>query len=197
MVVFVPLGTSKKMKKIILLLLLLLVYGNSFCQEDKKFAITGRVLSGINHKPIKQASVFIRSTSAGAATDSLGYFMIPEVVKGRYTLEVSWLGYIDLDTVVVVDSVLMTPLEIVLDAACPVNRQVALADIGKGEPRLLLVGGIAPVVVLDQHQFEKKYKVYYYDFGCTPPAYECIEEYNKTIFEHLDKKYGQDWRKKV
>ena len=33
----------------------------------------------------------------------------------------------------------------------------------------------------------KKYRVAYYDFSDSMIAVECIEDYNKVIFEHLDK----------
>ncbi|AKD03681.1 hypothetical protein PKOR_11765 [Pontibacter korlensis] len=60
-----------------------------------------------------------------------------------------------------------------------------------------MVGSIAPVIYKNQHRFERKYKVQYFDFGCTPPAYECIEECNKTVFNYLDSKYGGKWRREV
>ena len=46
-------------------------------------------------------------------------------------------------------------------------------------------------------KFERKYKIDYFDFGCTPAPSDCIKEYNEKVFELLDKKYGKEWRKNV
>ena len=35
------------------------------------------------------------------------------------------------------------------------------------------------------------------EFGCEAVAWESLYEYNRTVFEYLDKKYGKKWRKKI
>src|SRR5437588_12157847 len=50
---------------------------------------------------------------------------------------------------------------------------------------LFLAGGIAPVVYATDKEFENKYKVYFYDFGDTPPDDKCLIKYNNMIFDYL------------
>jgi hypothetical protein len=78
-----------------------------------------------------------------------------------------------------------------------VSTNQARQDIEQGKAKLLLVGGIASIHYEGQEVFEKKYKVSYYDYGCTPPDEKYVKEYNKAIFAYLDKQYGRKWRKQV
>ena len=71
------------------------------------------------------------------------------------------------------------------------------ADLKKQTLFLLLQGGIAPVVITTDKAFENKYQVYYYDFGCIAPNSECVKMYNKLVFNHLTKMYGNKWKKEV
>lgn len=171
----------------------------SFCQEVTlgKAYLEGKVFSGINKKPLTNATVYIKNTSYGTVTDSTGYFKVKVVPSGNRHLIISYFGYTEADTVLNITSQPISNIKISLDADCPFNLSVAENDIANGKPKLLLVGSIVPVIYTNQHKFEKKYKVSYFDFGCTPPAYECIEEYNKKIFSYLDKKYGDKWRLEV
>ena len=70
-------------------------------------------------------------------------------------------------------------------------------DIAKGTPFLLLQSGISPVVYTTDKNFEDKYKVFYYESGCTGPTEKFAVEYNKTILKHLTDKYGKKWRKEI
>lgn len=67
-----------------------------------------------------------------------------------------------------------------------------------GEAKLLLQGGIAPVVYAGQEQFTRKYGVDYDDFGCM--AYcsdKQMAEYNTIIMDYLTVNYGSEWRKYI
>ncbi|WP_162912068.1 carboxypeptidase-like regulatory domain-containing protein [Pontibacter actiniarum] len=187
------------MKTVFLILLLLTTYLDSFCQTENrtKAYIEGIVVSGVNKKPLADVYVSLKHKGFGTVTDSLGYFRFDGVPEGKYHLITHYFGYSETDTALSVVSEPLTGLHITLEADCSYDRRVAEADIVSGEPKLLLVGSIAPVVHKNQYRFERKYKVQYLDFGDTPPAYECIEEYNKVIFNYLDKKYGDKWRKEV
>ena len=72
-------------------------------------------------------------------------------------------------------------------------KNLAEKDIEDGNPFLLLQGGIAPVIISTDPKFEDKYKIYFYDYGCTGPDQNLIKEYNKAIFEYLTDKYGEKW----
>jgi hypothetical protein len=78
------------------------------------------------------------------------------------------------------------------------NRENALQDIENKRIRLLIQGGISPSANSElDNKFEKKYCLRYYDFGCTYIGYECMPDYNKTVFDYLTKRYGRKWKKKV
>jgi hypothetical protein len=76
-------------------------------------------------------------------------------------------------------------------------EKMAVFDIKNGNPFLLLMGGIAPVIISTDPGFEKKYGIYFYEFGCTGPENEKIIAYNKIIFEHLNSTKGKKWIKEV
>ena len=76
-------------------------------------------------------------------------------------------------------------------------RNLAKQDIENGNPFLLLQGGIAPVIIATDPQFEDKYKIYFYEYGCTGPDQSLMEDYNKLIFSYLTDQYGKKWIKEV
>ncbi|TPN87787.1 FEKKY domain-containing protein [Aquimarina algicola] len=91
-----------------------------------------------------------------------------------------------------------TKIILTLEAICKYNKDLAEKDWKNGKPKLLLVGSIVPIAnSLSDKKFERKYKIEYFDFGCTPPIQECIKAYNERIFQLMDRKYGVKWRKKV
>jgi hypothetical protein len=62
---------------------------------------------------------------------------------------------------------------------------------------LYIQGGIAPVSYSTDQEFENKYGIYYYDFGCIAPEYKCILKYNFLVFEYLDSEYDKKWKRKI
>jgi len=76
-------------------------------------------------------------------------------------------------------------------------KNLARQDIDKGTPFLLLQSGIAPVVYTTDSIFENKFRVYYYDHGCTGPDNELMKAYNIAIFRYLDEQFGKKWRKSI
>ena len=76
-------------------------------------------------------------------------------------------------------------------------EKMAALDIENGIPFLLLMGGIAPTIISTDPQFEKKYGIYFFEFGCSGPENEKIIAYNQVIFKHLNKEYGNKWKKEV
>ena len=76
-------------------------------------------------------------------------------------------------------------------------KKIAELDIKNGNPFLLLMGGIAPTIIATDPQFEKKYGIYFYEFGCSGPDNEIIIAYNKIVFEHLIKTHGKNWINEV
>jgi hypothetical protein len=62
---------------------------------------------------------------------------------------------------------------------------------------LFLQGGIEPIVYSTDKKFEKKYGIYFQDFGCISPNYKCIIKYNYKVFDYLTMKYGEKWKKEI
>lgn len=81
---------------------------------------------------------------------------------------------------------------------CDVNQFVAKEDIQNNNIRLLIIGGIVPAAnTFQDNDFERKYKLKYFDYGDTPPFFDCVKKYNEVIFKFLDTKYGTQWRDSV
>lgn len=79
------------------------------------------------------------------------------------------------------------------------NEATRLAndDISNGTPFLLLAGGIAPVIIATDPKFERKYGIYFYEYGCTGPEQKYIIAYNEEIFKHLTEQYYKSWLKEM
>jgi hypothetical protein len=182
--------------KNIIKLILILVCGISYGQTE----IIGKVISGISgEKPISEIYAQELITKQPLIIgDSLGNFRIEYLEPNKkYIIEISAFGYgkqkFDGETKSGINNVTFE-----LKADCEYNTERAESDWKNGTANLLLVGSIAPIA--NSHsdkRFEKKFGIKYFDFGCEPPIDECLKEYNKRIFELMDKKYGMKWRKKV
>jgi len=76
-------------------------------------------------------------------------------------------------------------------------QNLARQDIDKGTPFLFLQSGIAPDIYTTDSIFENKFRVYYYEQGCTGPDNELMKAYNIEIFKYLDEQFGKKWRKSI
>jgi hypothetical protein len=132
-------------------------------------------------------------------SDSLGHFKLNEVKSGEYKISFSGFGYQKSDTTITIKDHSIDNLKICVTVnSCNINEIRAEQDIKNGKIKLLIVSSIAPIYYKNQHDFEKKFKIEYLDYGDTiPSALECITLYNKTIFRYLDAKYGKLWRLEV
>lgn len=78
------------------------------------------------------------------------------------------------------------------------SAKIAKDKWQSGEAKLLLQGGIAPVVYVGQEQFTRKFGVDYEDFGCMAYCSDRqMSEYNTVIMDYLTANYGSEWRKHV
>ena len=67
-------------------------------------------------------------------------------------------------------------------------------DLTTKNIKIYLLGGIISVITKEDLEFERNYKLRYYDFGCTPPVnFETFEKYNQLVFDYLLKEYGKHW----
>tara|TARA_R110002072_G_scaffold302065_1_gene483659 strand:- start:1957 stop:2382 length:426 start_codon:yes stop_codon:yes gene_type:complete len=71
------------------------------------------------------------------------------------------------------------------------------SDFDNNNVYLFLQGGIAPVEYTTDKNFENKYGIYFFDFGCVPPSEKCVIEYNSKVFDYLEKTYGEKWKKEI
>ena len=73
--------------------------------------------------------------------------------------------------------------------------RLADLDIAAGHSFLLLQSGIVPLVYPGDSAFYSKYKVAYWEEGCTGPGLVTMQAYNWRVFAHLQQVYGNAWRK--
>ncbi|MEO0469941.1 MAG: hypothetical protein AAF206_10010 [Bacteroidota bacterium] len=94
-----------------------------------------------------------------------------------------------------------------VDDESGINAKTARQDIQNHQPKLLLVGGIAPIVYVCEDKngnrspcpdpAKDSYGIEYVDFGCIPPPEAHLREYQQETFNWLDENYGKAWRKLV
>ena len=188
------------MFKILITYYLALLGSMTFAQSADTFKISGIVVSLNTSKSIPYGTIMVTPTK-GYQSDSLGHFTIYNLSKGKHDLTFSAEGFDTIDTTVLITDKNIIDFKLRVFTDCysfpHFSEKTAERDISAGLPRLLLLGGISPIYYSDQKKFEKKFRVVYYDFGCTPDRNECILAYNRTVFAYLDKVYGDKWRKEV
>jgi hypothetical protein len=188
------------MFKFIATYFLTLLASLALAQSSDTFKISGTVISLNSNQPIADATIKFTRTK-GVLSDSLGHFIIRGLAKGQHKLSFSAFGYDEKDTTITITQTDIDDFKFVVYTACngfnSFNREKAIDDIKKGKPKLLLVGGIAPVVYTTDKDFEEKFGITFYDFGCTPDRQECMLAYNRTVFAYLDKKFGKKWRSEI
>ena len=77
------------MKRIFTLLLVLA----SLSVVGQEMGVLSGKISDTNVEPIPGATVRLLNTNIGTTTDDAGEFSIPDLVKAKYTLEISAVGY--------------------------------------------------------------------------------------------------------
>jgi len=183
-----------------LILISLLTFVSVFGQNPKSdFEISGKVKVFIGNEwiEIKNATVELLQNRDVCDLDSLGNYKFTGLKSGSYELRV--LDFNSDPKIFHIELLgqSIDKFDLYIDVDCEVNKLIAEKDIKKGKPKLLLIGGIAPIHHVGQEKIEKKFTFKYYDFGCTPPPIECVIQYNNVIFDYLDKKFNKNWRKDV
>ena len=74
--------------------------------------IRGAIYDSYNHNPLHRASVAIFDSEVGTTTDVNGNYRLENVPVGRYSLQVSFIGY---ETLVIAEVLLESGKELVLD----------------------------------------------------------------------------------
>ncbi len=118
-----------KNKKSMLIVAFLMLGGISrgyAVDETGNGGINGRVVDA-QSQVLPGASIYVKELGAGVVSDNNGYFTLPELSPGKYTLEVSYLGYESFKLVVNISDNKMFEHNIVLkenDGICLPEVQV-------------------------------------------------------------------------
>lgn len=187
----------KNMRKLIIILLLTSALTQG--QNSKTgLEIGGKVKAFIGKEwvEIKDATIELIQKKKICDLDNSGKYKFTGLEPGSYELRV--LNFNKDPKVFIIELInkSVNDFDLYIDIKCEFDKSKAIEDLKKGKPKLLLIGGIAPVHHLGQEKIEKKYGFEYYDFGCTPPPMKCVIDYNKTIFKHLDTRF-KSWRKNI
>ena len=185
--------------KLLTILTFLTLTNFSFGQTTNEKTIQGKIIISFfmsNAKPI-DSYVAIEGTNNKVKIDSTGQFKLTNVKLGDNKIKIElWNGTLTKDTILTVQQDIKD-FNYFFYFECDVNKYKAIYDIRYSQPKLLISGGIAPIVYMGQEKFEEKYGIVYYDYGCISPNYNCILEYNQAVFDYLDQTKGKTWRKEV
>ncbi len=107
-------GENQAMKTdLVILISVLLVAG--VVAADEPYPITGKVIDNVTGLPIIGASIVIKGTSQGTASDAMGGFEIATSSGGRLTITVSAVGYRKTEREIRIDPDQTAHVEIGLD----------------------------------------------------------------------------------
>jgi len=169
----------------------------AFAQTADTFKVSGTVISASNGEPIPDGAIMVTKTT-GYKCDSSGRFTLYNLTAGQHKLTFSAFGYDSKDTTITIIGDINNLRWTIYTDCWKYSKERALTDIKANKAAILLQTGIAPVVYTTDKDFEKRYNVTFYDFGCVvADRQDCLIAYNRTVFEYLDKTYGKKWRKKI
>ncbi|MBS1538130.1 MAG: carboxypeptidase-like regulatory domain-containing protein [Bacteroidetes bacterium] len=157
------------MKKLILVVFL---FSFTFAFGQKAI-VKGKIISDISGKaPLEKPHIYIKEKVVGGIIDSIGQYQITNLeMNNNYTLLVSAFRYPKISKDIKTNDTI-TVVDFVLHSDCKYNKEQAELDIRIGKINLLLIGSIAPKANSEtDNRFQKKYKVHYLDFGCSPPVF--------------------------
>jgi len=183
-----------------LIILSFLFFNTIFSQEStSNLSISGSVKILIGSELVTDKGLFITLQPGNeiASIDRHGTYRFFDLKNGEYTITVLDYNQSPEKFKIILNNKSIKDFDLIINAECEVNSEVAELDLKNGNQRLFLIGGIAPVAYNREGKFEKKYGFKYYDFGCISPALECVIKYNERIFKHLDEKFGRKWREDI
>ena len=78
------------------------------------------------------------------------------------------------------------------------SNQYVSENLNQNQKIIYVLGGIASIYTKEDIEFEKKYNIKYYDFGCIAPTnFEEYEVKNKKVFDSLSRDFGENWQKEI
>lgn len=133
-----------------------------------------------------------------ARTDSNGVFEFTSIKASSYRLEVKALGYPPFARHVAVAGRGTKSIGISMKARCDLDSASAVRDLAAGRPRIVLQGGIAPVITPWDARMQARFGFTYLELGDELRApTECYSQYNRAVFRFLDGRFGPAWRDSV
>ena len=171
----------------LIFLLTLLTVTTSFGQNVFK----GQVLSIVDKTPLANFSFRVDKEKL-VKTDSLGSFSV-YTTKDKVRLSTVFSLH-SFDT-----TISETNNMIQLFTAEKYDSTLAVYDITHNIFKLFCGVSFAPMAMMSYDTvFEKQFHVYYYVVGdFYPSSIDQMTSYNKVVAAHLDKTYGEVWRKTV
>ncbi|RZJ78203.1 MAG: hypothetical protein EOO47_14555, partial [Flavobacterium sp.] len=163
------------MKKIFYVFVLLTTHFNiAYSQDVQKFVLKGNAKAIIDNDTIPAYDLLLSINNTGLVSNTKknGNFKFNTLQKGNYHLRSANTNF---DTLINLNGNKNIQLFIRLD--CENSKQQAINDIKNNSAKLLLIGGIAPVIYSTDKNFKDKYSISYFDYGCLPPDYNCIISY--------------------
>lgn len=178
--------------------------------QEKTFHIAGKI-SGNERgtvSPLVNAYIQIREKpGTGFLSDSSGHFKINHLKKGKYHITFSFIGFQSCDTVLRIKNSSIDRLNIVLPLYYDkkeVSVKHARKAIKAGRPHIYAYTEDEKNTAF--RTFCDKYNV---DFIIYNPSLinrklqglnipqEVLIRYNREIFKHLDKTFGESWRQEL
>ncbi|MEQ8908958.1 MAG: carboxypeptidase-like regulatory domain-containing protein [Vicingaceae bacterium] len=188
----------------ILLLILIIASGVKGLSQEIKGQIFDKEKGST---PFVKVYLISDSDTIKTEADIDGKFSFSNLSQSEYKIITSYVGYLPSDSIIELNSEdIFIELTIKVDstklpfntADYAFNANTANRDILNDSISLLLLGGIVTRAITDEDsKFEEKYKVNFLSRGCIRLGEDNEAEYNKVMFEYLDKKYGKKWRKEV
>jgi len=186
-------------KTIIIILFFLFSTGSLIAQ----YTFRGRVTKSMTGEVMQFGSVHVPTSAPReqrigkkvAEIDTQGYFSVSlkDSANIRITIDCGLEGRVT-KTVSYAD----TLINFIIHTECrDFNKERANRDISENKISLLYNGTICDKLAEQDSVFEKKYNILYINFMDNPEWYDCIKEYNSTIANHLDNKFGKAWRNDV
>ena len=120
-----------RIKFLVVAILILLPLMQVVAQGSGK--ISGLVRDKATGKPLVAANVYIDGTSFGASTDLDGFYIIPSVPAGTYTVMVKYIGYKDTEVSVEVTAGETSQQNIALDYAAVEGEAVEVTAQAEGQ----------------------------------------------------------------
>src|SRR4051794_36569600 len=108
--------------------ILFLVFFSSLSFAQQKYTISGKVKDAANGEDMIGAVIFVKEINNGVVTNEYGFYSIT-LPEGKYTVKISYLGYLVNEQTIELNSNIKLDAELQLEA----SQMQAVEVIGEGE----------------------------------------------------------------